>query len=234
MNSFKHLICASVLAALASTASASIVITISAGRLETQAGGAPIAAGSLLQLINLGPDGIFNPININDGTASGLERWVSGDDSVLNFQFVGTALQGADTQFPTTAAFDLRHSAVAENTAGRLSRVLDFTAPAGIKVGLRWFPSIQASQFGTFTLVGGEDYGQFTRQSNPLNAGIPWVIPADGAAETFDALATSFIGGPDPDTAGRASFDVVPEPGSLALAMIGAAGLAVLRRRRNA
>ena len=44
----------------------SIAINIGGGEFRNSSS-LPLAAGSLLQLVNLGPDGTFNPIDVSDG-----------------------------------------------------------------------------------------------------------------------------------------------------------------------
>ena len=213
--------------ALAGSAQASIVINIFAGELRNDAG-ALTPNGALLQLVNLGLDGVFNPIDLQDGTTTSLTQWVSGDDSLINIPFGG--------DFASAAAFDLSQGADQSN--GILDRVFQFSTgalPAGTKFGLRWFPGLLAQNFATTTLTGANLYGQFTRQGagTTLHGGDAWVAPADGANITADAFASASIGGGDPNTAGRASATPVPEPTSAFLVAVGAAGLMMRRRRQS-
>jgi hypothetical protein len=103
---------------------------------------------------------------------------------------------------------------------------------------LRWFSGLQASNFNNIQLVGGERYGEFTRQSGLLyNDETPtyvWQMPAASGNYLFDPLKTSDMTfGEDPVAAGQAVHTViVPEPASLSLALLGAIGLFGLRRRR--
>ena len=211
---------------------ASIVISIAGGNYLDSAG-VPVAGGTLFQLINLGPDGVFNQIDVGatDPDTVGLNRWVSGDDSVISNVLIGD-------DFATTAAFDLARGN--DTTPGYIDRVLELGAPlpaVGTKYGIRWFPGLQATNFATITLAGNQKYGQFNRLTTP-NGLDPWIINAgDGATLTPEPLLTTAQGGTDGEGVGslaRAEQTVVPEPGSLALAFMGAAGLAVLRRRRRA
>ena len=66
---------------------ASIVLNIRAGELQNAQGTAPIAAGTLIQLVNLGPNGVFDPVSIVDGANTGTGLWVSGDDTLVNVPF---------------------------------------------------------------------------------------------------------------------------------------------------
>jgi hypothetical protein len=216
---------------MASQASASIVISIFAGRLDVADGSGPVGAGTLLQLVNLGADGVFNPINIADGDASQFGQWVSGDDSLVNLSFM---VDGAAGDFASAAAFDLRHSSATESTTGRLSRVFDFASGSitGLKLGIRWFPGLQATNFASTTLALGQAYGQFTRQAAPVNGGSTWTVPFVDGTITFDSLVTTEASGPDLPVAGDANLSVVPEPAAIGMSLLGAAGLAMLRRRR--
>ena len=223
---------AGVFLAAQSTALASITINIYAGSLRNASGSANVAQGTLIQLINLGNDG-FNPININDGSSSGLAQWVSGNDAVIAAAFVNPAAG----DFTTGAAFDL--TAGADPTTGILNRAFRFEiadVPAGTNIGIRWFPGILAANFATTTLVPGQAYGQFTRAASALHNGSVWISPSDGGTLTFDALSTQNNpegAGSDPNSAGFASFTVVPEPAAIGLSLLGAVGLATLRRRRS-
>jgi hypothetical protein len=219
-------------ASLASFASASIVINITARQLTEDAEGTvPLAAGRLIQLINLGADGILNPINLQDGDISPLGQWVSGDDTLVNVPF--TINSGSQGDYPSAAAFDL----VAGNdvTFGRLSRQFEFDTgaiAAGAKLGIRWFPGLNAVDFSTITLTDSQRYGEFSRQAGALYGLDLWVAPADGAQVFFDNLkTTNQVGGLDPISVGAATL-TVPEPTAIAMSLIGAAGLGMLRRRR--
>jgi hypothetical protein len=221
----------------AANCSASIVISIFAGRLEDQFG-APVPAGTLIQLIDLGPNGVFDLVNVSDGSEAGPNLWVSGDDTLTNYSFVAT--NGAPGDFPTTAAFDLRHSDATESTNGVMSRLFDLTMPAGRKLGIRWWPQIKATDYATFSYPNPLGppryyYGQFTRQSNPQNGGITWISQADGGTETFDAFSTEELFGSDPSDASVAMNWIpnVPEPSSLALVVFGSSAFVVVRRRRK-
>ena len=214
---------------LAGSAQASIVINIFAGQLTDNAG-ALVPNGTLLQLVNLGADGVFNPIDLQDGTTTSLTQWVSGDDSLINVSF--------NSDFATAAAFDL--SVGVDQGNGILDRVFEFATgavPATTKFGLRWFPGLLAQNFASTVLTSANRYGQFTRQgilpgSGP-HGGDAWVSPSDGANITVDSFASASIGGTDPDSASRATVAPVPEPTSAFLVAIGAAGLMMRRRRQS-
>jgi hypothetical protein len=219
-------------AVLSAGASASIVINITARQLSEDIGATtPLVAGTLIQLVNLGADGLFNQINIADGSTTGLSQWVTGDDSLIGAAYL---ISGNPGDFPSAAAFDLANGTDA--TAGRMSRTFEFASGAilaGTKLGIRWFPGLQAANFNGITLAAGQKYGEFSRQASPLYGLDLWVAPADGATVTFDNLKTvNQAGGADPMSAGAPLQTVIPEPASIAMSLMGAAGLAMLRRRR--
>ncbi len=217
--------------ALSLSASASIVINITARQLSSDSvGTTPIVAGTLIQLVNLGPEGTFDPIDLSDGNVSQFGQWVSGNDTLITAAFLeGTA---ENPNF-SGAAFDLAQGA--DPAIGRLLRDFTFESgaiPSGTKLGIRWFPGLLAANFNSITLTVGQKYGQFTRQSNPQYGLDLWVAPGDGGFSTFDNLKTVSASGTDPNTAGAATFSVVPEPAAIGLSLLGAAGLSMLRRRR--
>jgi hypothetical protein len=224
LSSFASLV---ILTGVASPANASLVITLSSGEHLTNAG-APVALGTLFQLVNLGNDGIFNQINVFDSNTDGLNRWVSGDDTVMDLMSIGNDISNM-------SSFDLRQGN--DTVPGVLSRVFEFATaafPKGINIGIRWFPGIQADQFAQTILQEGQSYGQFTR-STPKYGLSPWNVTADDGNITFDPLATASQGGTDGTgltDESRAHFQVVPEPTAIGMSLIGAAGLAMLRRRR--
>jgi hypothetical protein len=235
MKLIRPVITSLALLAAAASSQATIVVTISANVLADELGVA-LPSGTLIQLVNLGADGIFNPISVEDGDIAGLNQWVSGDDSVINVTFLDPFSEppAPDPQFPNTSAFDLSNGA---DVPGKLLRqfLFDDTAvPANSKIGIRWFPDLQASTFSGLTLQNGQFYGQFTRLSGLLyeeNNTSPWIWPDAGAEVIFDPLKTT-AGGEDPATSGYA-VHIVPEPASLGLAFLGAVGLLSLRKRRR-
>jgi hypothetical protein len=209
---------------------------LSAGFYQDAVGN-KIQDGVLFQLVNLGPNGVFDPINVADGDINGLQQWVSGDDSVINDPF-GTP------EYATLAAFDSQDgNQVGPATDGRINRSFIFIASTGTKFGIRWFPGLAAANFGSITLSGGQTYGQFTRQDDPLVSGPLydgaingldlWVYPASNEASIqLDKLRTVDNSGADALTTGRATNVVIPEPATTSLAVFGLAALGIRRRRR--
>jgi hypothetical protein len=201
------LICGSaVFTSVPSARADQVTIVLEAGDLLTSTS-LLLPAGSLIELVNLGSDGVFNPISLNDGGS----QWVSGDDSLVpgaeNFSG-GSSSPGILDQ---TLTFDLS------------------SAPVGTMLGIRWFPGLLASQFSAAGPSFGQSYGQFTRQTNPLNGGTDWVITGSGTLPDFDPLVTMSEGGPDLNSAGLANLTIVPEPTATAFLLAG--GLLLLRRR---
>lgn len=203
--------------------------------------GVALPTGTLIQLVNLGANGVFDPILLNDDV-TGLNRWVSGDDTVLNLVYQnGFTDPPTAGDSPSTAAFDLNAST---GTTGQLFRRFVFgdnLVPEGTKIGIRWFPDLAAADFSTTTLQDGQWYGQFTRQTGLLYEGShntsPWAWPSEDPSPniTLDLLRTvdNAPTGLDPVTAGYAQFQVIiPEPATIGLSLMGAIGLLGFRRRR--
>lgn len=228
-----------VLAGLLSLAprSEAVVLQFSANQLADRSG-TPLSNGTLLQLVNLGADGVFNQIDVGDGSVNGLARWVSGDDSVIDLFFVEPESGQSESGSSRTSAFDLMHGT--DLLVGRLTRSLgieDGLVPTNTRFGVRWFPGLLSSNFSSITLAAGQHYGEFTRQAaeGAQHGGILWTWPAAGN-NTFDSLLTTEanpVFGKDTPARGEATLTVVPEPASLTLAFLGAAGLFSLRRRRH-
>jgi hypothetical protein len=219
-----------------------ITASLNGGFFQTQVAGVKLPAGTLCQLVNLGPNGVFDPINIGDGSTDHLTtQWVSGDDSVINVPF-----EDATPDFTSLAAFDLTKG---NDSAGIVNRSFSFTVPSGTKFGIRWFPGLQASDYylpGGIALQWGQAYGQFTRQNDPtltgplydgpLNGLSNWVYTTDGDAFTLDPLLTLSTGAPnahDADTLGMAFNINIPEPSSTFVVLLGAASLFSRRRQRS-
>jgi hypothetical protein len=185
-----------------------------------------IPAGSLIELVNLGADGVFDPIDLD---ASGSSPWVSGDDSLVTAPFT---VGGQPGDFSSAAAFDLEVGP--DNNPGDLERTFTFNLsdlPAGTKLGIRWFPGLQASNFSLTTgPAAGQTYGEFTRQSNPLYDDAVWVVTP--GTDDFDSLVTQSAGGSDPNSAGVANLLVVPEPTSWLMLLAGGS-LLLCRRPRG-
>ena len=161
----------------------------------------------LFQLVKLGANGVFDPITPGS--------WVGGDDTLLTQSFANT------DGWTSAAAFDITNGTGSD---GVFSRQFTFTLGAdlnvGDKIGIRWFPTINASDFAITQTTAGLPFGEFTLQATPRYGGTDWVIPAAGSLVSFDPLLTrsyDSINGLDSNTAGQASQVVVPEPGAFSL-----------------
>jgi len=240
----------------AAQSKASITMTLVGGNYTNANGASVVPEGTLFQLIDLGPNGVLDQLTLLDGNTSATGQWVSGDDVLITAAYLGT---NPPPDYPTLGGFDL----IPGNTPdfpGFIDRSFQGNISQGTKLGIRWFPGLTAAQYylpGSITLAAGQSYGQFTRQADRANdiggvaslydpnvaneytgvknGGVSWVAPASGFTIGLDPFATSTYGGVDPATVGQANFTVgpVPEPATLGLALLGAAGLFGLRRRRS-
>jgi len=204
---------------MAKAAAQSISFTIGLAQVSTTEASTPILPSSLFQLVNLGPNGIFDPIE-----AGG---WVSGDDALINLPFANS------DGWTSAQAFDASDGA---GQAGVFQRQFNFTLGpellSGTQIGIRWFPTIQASDFATTTTTIGLAYGQFTQLTAPLYPGTTlWFVPGAGSAVDFDQMLTPSFDpeGLNPNSAGVASFSVVPEPKTITLLAACAFVLAAVR-----
>ncbi|MDB6172914.1 MAG: hypothetical protein JWL59_2225 [Chthoniobacteraceae bacterium] len=189
-----------------------ITISMAGGEFRTETGSA-LGTGAMLQLVNLGANGVFDSI--------GLASWIGGDDSVVNLPFA-SGIPNVDG-YASAGSFDLTDGV---GTAGTLDRVFNFDFDVnlnpGDKLGIRWFPHIAASNsYGSTAPAPGSFYGQFTRQGMSLYGDAEWIVPEAGSAVIFDSLITTAFGGSDFNNIGVASFQTpgastsVPEAGSL-------------------
>lgn len=204
-----------------------ISFTILAGEVSGTTPGEAIDPDTMLQLIDLGPDGIFNPIP--EGS------WVGGDDTIVTAPFA-TGEQNVDGWL-SAGSFDLSDGVGA---SGEINRIFQFMlgedVNVGDRIGIRWFPTIAANNnYISLAPTGGVPYGQFTRQASPRHGGSLWRIPAAGAFVGFDAFLTSDYtpSNPDAPELGSALFAVIPEPSTAVLAVTALAALVSARLRRR-
>ncbi len=204
-----------------------VQLDVTAADLRTHDGSALLAPGRLVQLVNLGPNGVF------DAVPAGA--WVGGDDRLVTFSF-------GSTEWPSAAGFDFAETDPGSpDDPGVLQRSLVFNTgsllASGTAIGIRWFEGFAASDYYNGALpAAGAFYGEFTR-AMPVNGGEAWVFPADGNVVTLDPLLTLSAGGADSNSAGFASRQVitaVPEASTVfagALAVLGVTGERLRRRR---
>lgn len=220
---------------LAISAKADVKVDFGGIGFQTETPGVPLPTNVLLQLVYIGsgPGAAFDPIDLTNLNADG---WTSGDDRVLSAIILNPTEPAGG--WISTAAFD---SEFGTGTPGIIDRSFTFNLPAefandpnGIKVGIRWFPTITATNaYNATPLTAGTPYGQFTRQGTTLHGGDVWRL-VDGEAPDFDPLITVANGGLDPNSAGVASFVVIPEPTAGALLILGgAAAFGAFGRRRS-
>lgn len=218
---------AALLASASIAAADTVSFTILAGKISGPNPGTAINANAMLQLVDLGSDGVFNPISEGG--------WVGGDDTVITAPFAPNG-QNSDGWL-SAGSFDLSDGA---GVAGEINRIFSFLLgediQTGDKVGIRWFPTLTANNdYASSTPILGTPYGQFTRQAAPRHGGSLWQIPTGGALVSFDRYLTSDYTATNPDALelGSATFAVIPEPATVALTLLGL-GLACSTRRRRA
>jgi len=96
----------------------------------------------------------------------------------------------------------------------------------GQKFGLIWLVN---QAIGQTTAVAGW-YGEFNDAAGAYSN--PWVLPADGGNVSYD-MTTASEGGSVPNSMGMASLQIVPEPSSIMLVLVGLLGGFGLIRRRS-
>ncbi len=213
----KHIIAALLLTA----SSAFATVTLTFGGTTTYAsnwgnandvGGNLMAWGIVIDASGNGFDSNYNASGVNFATTNTLTSLKQSDgtasDDVL---FISSALM---LSVPNTndggVIGDNRITGVVGVTYGGLG------VDAGDKFRIIWFTRTAANNTGSPT--NGEEYGVFD------NVGL--VLPPDGGTTPFLSVFT----GADPLKTMTQHF-VVPEPSSMLLGLLGAAGL--IRRRRR-
>lgn len=207
-------------------AAQSATFTIGMAQVSSTNASLLIAPSSLFQLVNLGPDGLFDSIEAG--------AWVGGDDSLINLAFPNS------DGWTSAQAFDASDG---PGEDGVFFRQFTFTLapllPSGTKIGIRWFPTIDALDFATTTTTPGLAYGQFTQLFELLYDDTSlWEVPGAGSAVDFDPMLTPSYDpeGLNPNAVGVAAFTVVPEPSTVALlacwALLAVASRIVLQRDR--
>jgi len=129
----------------------------------------------LVQLINLGPDGLFDPVFAGE--------WTSGDDFVVDLQYdVGA---NVFSEYPSSGGLDLAEGA---GEAGRFLRrfLLEEGSPVavpGAPVGIRWYPGLSPNTFFAGTKPADDQaYGEVTIQNTAIVSGnfTTWTLPSPG------------------------------------------------------
>jgi len=200
-------------------AAQSVTFTIGMAQVSSTNSSLLISPNSLFQLVNLGPNGLFDSIEAG--------AWVGGDDSLIDLSFPNS------DGWTSAQAFDASDGS---GEAGLFFRQFTFTLgpllPSGAKIGIRWFPTILALDFATTTTTAGLAYGQFTQLFELLYDDTTlWEVPGAGSVVDFDPMLTPSYDpeGLNPNSAGVASFSVVPEPKTITLLAACAFVLAAVR-----
>jgi hypothetical protein len=170
----------------------------------------------------------------NDGLGT-----ISAGDSLI----VGSTIGGADNVI--VGRFDC--SAPGQDGVLQAYSIVSYggLVVAGKDLALLWFPTLTLANT---TAVGGAPYGvhedptgiqaAIDSGSNQDNASVPWVLPTDQGAVwdlnfyTASSAAYGLAYG-YPDSAGIANAVVVPEPSTLALAILGLLGVVCITRHRG-
>lgn len=201
-----------------SVASASLFLT--GATFKAIDGTSAFPDGGLMQLINLGADGVGNPVQEGD--------WVSGDDILIDLAF-------GSSEFATSGGFDLFEGD--SGNAGELQRLFSLSETVGVVeqgdlIALRWWPSYTADDFhdSPFTPLVGDAYGEITVQSSISTGNTAWIFPPDTELLALfePVISPDAVSGPLSATSGFdgvASKKVTPIPEPAAASLILAFGL---------
>jgi len=97
---------------------------------------------------------------------------------------------------------------------------------AGYKFGIIWLVN---QSLAVTTAVSGY-YGEFNDAAGAYSTA--WVLPPDGSTSSYD-MTTVSEGGGVPNSAGIANLQIIPEPSSIMLVVVGLlGGVGLIRRRR--
>lgn len=218
-------------------AKADIGIYINSGYFYDDAGGL-FPNDGLLQLVNLGEDGISNPIV--EGS------WVGGDDMLIDLSY--THIDGSAGDFASSGGFDLWAHSGGPGYEGILDRFFNFSSAPGIldegdKVEIRWWADYTASDFHNgATPQAGQSYGTGRLDEaviDPHNNSA-WIIPNESEPITIldpllsPDLAALYALPPSPDFTGEPDKQVIPEPATASFLFgLAAVGFVLKQRRKS-
>lgn len=202
-------------------------ITINYEVAEITSGGNLVLSGTLL-FISHGSDNSLQSVNWNSGSS-----FILGDDK---FFWAAEITDGVAAG--AIPSINMPAGTVANTTkfsgifiAGLTNSDVDYST--GTLLGGKTFASSGGTvyQFGNYRTDSIEDFG-----GDPTG-NMAWVFPSDGSLLQLTAYANTgdtYVGGAiTANLATTSSFNVVPEPSTGALLMLGAAGLVALRRLRK-
>jgi len=203
-------------------------ITINYEVAEISSGGSLVFSGTLL-FVSHGSDNNLNSLGWTPGTSS----FIRGDDRFFWAAEINNGVAAGaipSVNMPTgTIANTTKFSGIF--IAGLTSADLDYNT--GSLLGGKTFAASGGDtyNFGTYRTDSIEDFG-----GDPVG-NMAWVFPSDGALLQLSAYSNTgdtYTGGAiTANLATSSTFNVVPEPSTGALMMIGAAGLVALRRLRK-
>jgi hypothetical protein len=202
-------------------------ITINYEVAEISSGGSLVFSGTLL-FISHGSDNALDSLGWTSGTT-----FIRGDDRFFwAAQITNGVAAGAipSVNMPSgTISNTTKFSGIF--IAGLTSADVDYSN--GSLLGGKTFAASGGDiyNFGSYRTDSIEDFG-----GDPTG-NMAWVFPSDGALLQLSAYSNTgdtYVGGAiTANLATSSTFNVVPEPSTASLMMLGAAGLVALRRLRK-
>lgn len=196
------------------SARANISLFVQAGDLMTHKG-TGLPGGNLLLLVAAGADGTFS-------NSLGESQYVSGDEVLLTAFPSNYFLEGATSAF---LSFELSNDVVGRPLALRWFEEISFeqflaSPDSALTLAGHHYGTFVGELLKSFSRNAEEDSMIASAEFSGPNGGDPWIVPADGTSVyalnfvtfSLDQKLESGLPDPQPDSAGLASYQIVPEP----------------------
>ena len=197
----------------------------------------PIINSSASVTINLGMGDIYNNSAATTPATSGILNIFAKTSGTwgTDLSAIAASFANLTDSFTPSGSVLLGNLTISSGLAGPSPVVFNLTG--GVSVGQELLAVVYPTISSSSTMPGVGTLGFVYRTSQILNfSDIAWVVPADGATFSLNAL-TAGQGGTlsniDLSPGSSGGFTTVPEPSTYALLAVGAVGLFLSFRRRK-